>query len=173
MPNLLKDIEELLTARTDVREVMAVDYLGDEPIVVFVKPDIFCCGPELRDLCADNLGPDAERVTIILVPQLPSPEAEPPDPAGVLTDAPYVYRYEPPMTATEQHLTGIWNEVLERPRTGVLDDFLDLGGDSYHAVQLINRITSELEVPMDIVDFFDASSVRAVAQIVDAARTGQ
>jgi acyl carrier protein len=171
MPVLCHEIEKTLVARSDVDDAMIVDYGTDGPVLVMVKPNVYCSGPELRDLCAADLGDSASRVTLVLMPEILRSEEGYPDPADLLRDAAYVYRYEPPETSTEKLLIAMWNDVLERQRTGVLDDFLDLGGDSVHAVRLITRIEEGFGATVDIADFFDAPSVREVAALVDAART--
>jgi acyl carrier protein len=169
VPHRLNSIEAILAAHSDVNDVMVIDYEGQAPILVLVKPEIICNGPELRDLCSAQLGAHGSRVIAVLVSELPSGEDDYPDPANAL-DSAYVYRYEPPVGDSERRLVSIWNEVLGRERTGVLDDFLDLGGDSMLAVRLINRVADELGATVDIVDFYNSPSVRAVATLVDAAQ---
>lgn len=170
MPVRLAEIETMLGARDDIADAAVFDYGGDAPILVIVKPHEFCSGPEIRDRCAADLGGEAERLAVILVAQTPGDTVDYPDPECLLTDAAYVYRYEPPATPTEVALISIWGEVLGRERTGVLDDFLDLGGDSVRAIQLIGRIDAELGVVVDLADFIDQPSVRALAALVDAAK---
>lgn len=171
MPQFLCEIEAMLAEHPDVSDAMAVDYDQGGPVLVMIKPNVFCNGLELRDLCAASLRGMAERIIVVLVAEIPQPEADYPDPDSVLGSSAYVYRYEPPATSTEQLMVAMWDEVLNRQHTGVLDDFLDLGGDSLQAVQLINRIGSELGATVDFVQFFDAPSLRAVAAIVDTAMT--
>lgn len=47
--------------------------------------------------------------------------------------------YRPPQNDAERVLTGIWADVLGLSRVGVDDDFLDLGGDSILAMQIVAR----------------------------------
>jgi CubicO group peptidase (beta-lactamase class C family) len=47
--------------------------------------------------------------------------------------------YRPPQDGTERMLAEIWAAVLGLPRVGVDDDFLDLGGDSMLAMQIVAR----------------------------------
>jgi acyl carrier protein len=147
-----------------------IDYGPGGPVLVLVKPNVFCSGPELRDISAASLGDSGSRVTVVLSPDLSILDETYPDPATILAQASYAYSYEPPATRTEAHLITMWNEVLGRSRTGALDDFLDLGGDSVSAVRLINRISKELGVELDFAEFFDSLTVRAVAGLIDAAQ---
>jgi amino acid adenylation domain-containing protein len=47
--------------------------------------------------------------------------------------------FEPPRTATEELVAGIWAEVLGVERVGVEDNFFDTGGDSLLMMQVITR----------------------------------
>ena len=50
-----------------------------------------------------------------------------------------------PRTATEATLAAIWADVLGSP-VGVLDHFLELGGDSLRATRVIARIATAFQV---------------------------
>lgn len=170
MPVRLREHEEMLRAHSDVESVMVIDYGGDGPILTLVKPAAFCSGPEMRDMCALSQGTDAGRVTAVLVPEIPEVEPDYEGAYRIIAESSYVYAYEEPQTDTERTLIKLWNEVLGRPRTGALDDFLDLGGDSISAAQIITRIDEQFGVSLDIGRFFDAPSARAVAALIDESR---
>nr|APD72044.1 non-ribosomal peptide synthetase 10 [Streptomyces sp.] len=51
--------------------------------------------------------------------------------------------YAAPRTALEETLARIWAQVLGVPRVGVHDNFLELGGDSIHAIQVVARLREE------------------------------
>jgi acyl carrier protein len=168
MPVTRHDIERLLAARPDVAEASVIDFEAPGPFLVLIRPRDFCNGPEIRDECAAAVGAAGPRVTVSLVTEITRDAGSLSDPDDVLRGAPYVYRYEPPATSVEERLLGLWNEVLGRERTGVLDDFLDLGGDSVRAVQLVNRINEDMGTAIDIISFFDAPSVRDTAKLVES-----
>lgn len=172
MPAFCRDIEDMLTRRPDVEDAVVVDYAEPGPVLVMVRPREFCSGPEIRDECAAALGgaAAADRVTVALVTRIPRVPGEFPDAATILADAVGVFRYEPPQSDAERWMADLWSETLGRTRTGMLDDFLDLGGDSLVAVRLVARIEEELGVAIDLASFFGAPSVRAVVGLVEAAR---
>jgi len=168
MPKVVKEVAAMLTARADVDDALVIDYGVPEPILVIVKPCFFCSGPELRDACAAALDEPATRVVVLLATKLPRGEDKFPNLESALSDAAYVFRYEPPVTETEERMVALWNDALERRVTGVRDDFLDLGGDSEAAVRIIAIIEQEFSVEIDLTDFFDAPTVREIAALVDA-----
>jgi amino acid adenylation domain-containing protein/non-ribosomal peptide synthase protein (TIGR01720 family) len=86
-----------------------------------------------------------------------------PDP--VLTRS---YRFIPPDNAAEVTLCQIFSEILaiESSEIGIEDDFFKLGGDSISAIQLINRIRSQLSVKLSVKDVFAARTVKELAKKV-------
>lgn len=82
----------------------------------------------------------------------------------------------PPRTPLEEQLAQIWCDVLGVPRVGVRDVFLDLGGNSLQAAQVVARASSAfgVEIPLDAV--FDVPTIEGLAQLVTqrlAERVGQ
>ena len=61
--------------------------------------------------------------------------------------------YEPPRTETESQLAALWQEVLGAERVGRGDRFLQLGGHSLVAMQLILRIRAAfgIEIPLNVL----------------------
>ncbi len=73
--------------------------------------------------------------------------------------------FEAPRTATEETLSEIWKDVLDLPRVGIHERFLDLGGDSILAAQIVSRVSNALECELSLVQFFDHPTI---AQCADA-----
>ena len=61
--------------------------------------------------------------------------------------------YDPPRTEIESQLAALWQEVLGAERVGRSDRFLQLGGHSLVAMQLILRIRSAfgIELPLNVL----------------------
>jgi acyl carrier protein len=69
---------------------------------------------------------------------------------------------QPDVTPTEAVVLAIWQRTLGAPRVEVHDTFLDLGGSSLTAIQVIGRIEAELGVRVTIEEFiFQTASQRA------------
>ncbi|RYZ38706.1 MAG: amino acid adenylation domain-containing protein [Myxococcaceae bacterium] len=74
-----------------------------------------------------------------------------------------------PATPTEALLLPLFQQVLGAEGLGVTDSFLERGGHSLLAVRLAHRVTEATGRRVSLVDVFQAPTVRALAERVDAA----
>jgi amino acid adenylation domain-containing protein len=75
-----------------------------------------------------------------------------------------------PRTPLEEALAAIFAEVLGEPRVSVHDDFFDLGGHSLLATQAVTRAREALGLPLTLRELFEARTVAALAEQVEALR---
>jgi polyketide synthase PksJ len=68
----------------------------------------------------------------------------------------------------EEELIAIWERVLDVAPISVLDDFIDVGGESLHAIQIAAEISEKWEQSLTLVELLDASSVRGLARLIAA-----
>ncbi|HEU4964900.1 MAG TPA: amino acid adenylation domain-containing protein, partial [Bacilli bacterium] len=73
-------------------------------------------------------------------------------------------------TATEQLVAELWRDVLGVSSVSVEDDFFDLGGDSLNAIQLQSRVREQTGVEVAFQEFFDRSTLKALARHLDEVR---
>jgi amino acid adenylation domain-containing protein len=78
--------------------------------------------------------------------------------------------YLAPRSPVEQVLAGIWEEVLERQRVGVEDDFFALGGHSLVAAQVTSRVLKAFSVELPLRLLFEHPTVAALAAEVERLR---
>jgi acyl-CoA synthetase (AMP-forming)/AMP-acid ligase II len=77
--------------------------------------------------------------------------------------------FEPPRTSTESYLAELWAVTLDVDRVSATDDFLQLGGSSLTAMEVISAVTEKLARAVTVRDLLDTTSLRAFADRVDAA----
>lgn len=77
--------------------------------------------------------------------------------------------FEPPATLTESYLAELWAITLDVDRVSATDDFLQLGGSSLTAMEVISAVTEELARVVTVRDLLDTTTLRAFAERVDAA----
>jgi amino acid adenylation domain-containing protein len=77
-----------------------------------------------------------------------------------------------PRTPTEELLAGVWTEVLPAARVGVHDNFFAVGGHSLLATRVLSRVREVCGAELPLRALFEAPTVAALAERVDAARDG-
>lgn len=68
-----------------------------------------------------------------------------------------------PRNAIEVQITRMWEEVLEVDGLGVTDDFLELGGDSLRATQILFRVRDRFRVEPPMERLLEAETVAELA----------
>jgi amino acid adenylation domain-containing protein/non-ribosomal peptide synthase protein (TIGR01720 family) len=76
-------------------------------------------------------------------------------------------------TPTERRVATIWQQVLGIEAVGPDDKFFSLGGHSLKATQIVSRIFRDLGVKVSLKEFFAATSVAAVAALIDGRSVSQ
>lgn len=77
----------------------------------------------------------------------------------------------PPESADEVLLAAIWRDVLGLDAVGIDDGFFELGGTSLQLAQVGAKIFSQADADVPLATLFAASSLRAMASRVGAARS--
>jgi acyl transferase domain-containing protein len=78
-----------------------------------------------------------------------------------------------PRGEVEERVAAVWREVLGVEQVGVLDSFLELGGDSLMATRLMARLREELAVDLPMDRLFAQPTVAAVAAAALEARAAR
>lgn len=77
--------------------------------------------------------------------------------------------YEPPRTPTELVLADLWARTLDLDEVSAADDFLQIGGSSLTAMEIVSQVGTELAKAVAVRDLLDTTSLRAFAERVDSA----
>jgi oxalate---CoA ligase len=72
-----------------------------------------------------------------------------------------------PRTPTEKTIAEIWGSVLGQALVGVNDHFLQSGGDSILATQLVVRIRETLKAELSVIMVFETPTVAGLAAAID------
>ena len=65
-------------------------------------------------------------------------------------------------------MCAMFAEVLHAEQVNVEDDFFALGGDSLSAMRLVGRVCSGFGVALSLRDFYSASTVGGLANLIQA-----
>jgi acyl carrier protein len=71
-----------------------------------------------------------------------------------------------PRTPLEAQLAQIWCEVLGLARVGVKDPFIDLGGNSLQAAQIVARASRAAGIDIPLSALFDVPTIEGLAQLI-------
>lgn len=93
-----------------------------------------------------------------------------PNPEGIRPDLETTFIS--PQTSMEEALVKIWQEVLLLKPIGIHDRFLELGGNSLHAMQIASHVLDRLHVEMSLRDLFEAPTVADMATILTQNKRG-
>jgi len=66
----------------------------------------------------------------------------------------------------EEIIKKIWEDVLKSDDVQLTDDFFDIGGHSLNGTQVLNRIFKQLNVEVDMDEFFDYGTLQGLSDIV-------
>nr|MCH9660338.1 amino acid adenylation domain-containing protein [Bacteroidota bacterium] len=74
--------------------------------------------------------------------------------------------YVPPQTDLELELASIWADLLGLDRVGVTDNFFSLGGHSLLIGQLLQQISSKIEVDVPMMEFYQEPTIRHTSSYI-------
>jgi acyl-CoA synthetase (AMP-forming)/AMP-acid ligase II/acyl carrier protein len=179
-----REIDEVLLEHPDVAQAVAFamphESLGEEVAAAVVLRGGAAIGErDLQEFVATRLADHKIPRRVVFVDEIPK------GPTGKLqrigladvleirTEAPAreSTSLQAPASDHESVLADLWREVLRVAEIGPDDTFLQLGGDSMLAAQLIARIRDRWNVDVKMVDFFDAPTVGQMARTLDARLT--
>jgi acyl carrier protein len=75
--------------------------------------------------------------------------------------------YVAPETETEKIIAILWGEILGYEKVGILDNYFDVGGNSLLAIQLINRISNELDIELVVSEVLTNHTVKEIAFLIE------
>ena len=180
------EVNEALLAHSAVAEAeaFAVPHprLGEEvAAAVVLRSGVVASERELREFTAGRLTRFKVPRRVLIVDEIPK------SPAGKIQRARLaewfgktagfgnenIAEYVRPRTRLEEQLAQIWEEVLQIKRVGVHDDFQSLGGDSIQATLIIGMACELFGISLPLDQFFKASTIAQMAEIVARAKSGK
>jgi len=72
--------------------------------------------------------------------------------------------YVAPRNETESKLVKIWEEILQRDKIGVNDNFFDLGGHSLKATTMANKIKHVFKVNVTLKEIFKTPEIEKISE---------
>ena len=169
------EIEMALLELTSIREAVVVASeipAGDQRLVAYLVPateqasSIVELRSHLKEKLPDYMVPSGF-VCLDALPTLPNGKVDRRALPALGTARPELESpFVPPRTPVEETLAHIWVEVLGLDQVGIHDNFLELGGDSLLASQVISRVIKTLQVEVALRSLFEAPTVADMAVVL-------
>jgi acyl carrier protein len=70
-------------------------------------------------------------------------------------------------------LADIWKQILRIPEVSALDNFLDLGGHSLMASEILTRVNQVFQVSLPLLQLYETPTLEGMAAAVVQAQTEQ
>ncbi|QSE94899.1 amino acid adenylation domain-containing protein [Rhodococcus pseudokoreensis] len=145
---------------------------GDTVLVSYVlpsgdgEPDVAAVTDHVRGRVPAHMVP----ATIVILDELPLTPVGKLDRQALPTPDFAVVRtvFRASGSATEQTVADAFAEVLGLDRTGLDDNFFDLGGNSLSATRVVARVNSALGIGLGVRELFEAPTVAGFAARADA-----
>jgi amino acid adenylation domain-containing protein len=77
------------------------------------------------------------------------------------------HEYVAPRKPTEETLCRLWQEVLQRERVGIHDNFFKTGGHSLRAAQVAARMRETFKVEIPLRRMFESPTIAQLAEVID------
>lgn len=164
----LLEIDAIKDAVVQARE----DRPGDQRLVAYCVPSggHAPAVSALRSHVAARVPAHMVPSIFVMLPALPlTPNGKvdrhalpPPGPLRPPQARPYVA----PRTAVEEMLARIWGDVLGVDQVGVHDAFLELGGHSILAGEILARVIRQWKLVLPVQTLFEAPTVAAMAVVI-------
>ena len=161
---IAKEREARETAKVDHQKILMAYYTAETPV----------SGAEVRSFLKSHLPSHMIPQQLIQLDELPLNANHKldlnalPEPNNLRPELkePYVA----PRDSSEALLAKIWQNVLGIDSVGVHDDFFELGGDSLLAMQMLNRMKQNTNLPVSFRDLFKNQTVAKLSKSFPASQ---
>ncbi len=75
--------------------------------------------------------------------------------------------YVPPRNEMDERIIAMWQDILERDKIGIRDNFFDMGGHSLKATRVISKIQEVYGVKVDLKNLFIDPTVEHLSDYVE------
>jgi amino acid adenylation domain-containing protein len=183
----LGEIETAIAQHPAVRTAVVVlremdnaptETLRERQLIAYVVPDaaVVPTERELRSFLKTKLPLYMLPAAVVVLDALPltangkvNHKALPPPHVAVAMEASPTIA---PTTSLEASLVEVWTQLLGRT-VGIHDNFFELGGHSLLATQLVSRLRDRLQVELPLRSVFEASTIAALAEKIEALQAAQ
>ncbi len=168
----LNEIEQCLQAHEDIKQVAVIlnDINNDKQLIAYYQSGEFSPSKiELREYLKEFLPEYMIPNDFIEVSEIPMTGSGKVDQKALTLIKPLKEIEEQasfilPKTNIEEKIHTVWCAVLNKPKISIQDNFLDLGGHSLKAVQIITRLNELFKVNISLKLLFESRTIEKLAE---------
>lgn len=168
----LGDDADRIRRHPEIKDVAAVRSPGGR-LHVLVERQGMVYGPWARDIVIDETEGRLGDLAVVVVSEMPRDGSGHVDPAGCVAlgsrieaNPSWVFAVEPPENEHEEAMAQLLSEMLPVRRVSMTDSLPVLGADSLVLVELTTAIQERFGIEPDVMDMFEADSVRELVRRV-------
>lgn len=166
----LGEIEKLLISNNNIEEavVLVTETANqDKELTAFILTTGYIDGNVLKKELSNKLPEYMIPTSMVQIDKIPMTVNGKIDTKYLLNikakENAYQVAYVAPTNEVEEKLVGIWEEILNKEKIGVNDDFFAIGGNSLSVMKLMNKISHEFGVKIDFKAFFNKPTINSSA----------
>jgi aryl carrier-like protein len=168
----IQHVRDVLAAYPGLADIAVLEYEQEsvgQVLVAYVVPGSPGLNlAELHKYARKELPGCKVPAAVMVVDAIPLTPAGIPEPQSLpAPDLRGLQPYRSPGTPRQEVMCTIFAEVLARPRCGVDDNFLTLGGESIDAMLIASRVSPAVGHEISMNDLFDAPTVAELDQLLD------
>jgi acyl carrier protein len=73
-----------------------------------------------------------------------------------------------PTNATENRILAIWKEILENDHIGITDNFFEVGGHSFRAMQVQSLLNQAFQTDIPVKEIFTRPTIQELAAYINS-----
>ena len=173
----LEEVESAIVRHPSVQEAVVIDRRDgeseDSRLITYlvVKPERNLGSTELRAFLKGELPDYMLPSSYVFLEALPLTPNGKVDRKAILHNYPVVALKQPyvaPRNSVESQLATIWETIFKLQPIGIHDNFLDLGGDSLLAMQVVSKVTKLFQLELQLQSLFQSPTVAEIAALIIA-----
>jgi len=163
-----EEIENRLIRYSDIKQAVIVAHendLGDKYLSAYIVSDEDVSSNELRQRLLESLPDYMIPLYFVRMDKFPlTPNGKVNRQALLAPKCEVHVEYVAPRNTTEEMLTRIWRETLNKNKIGIYDNFFELGGNSLRGTVLVTRIHKELSVEVPLKELFRMPTIAGISE---------
>ncbi len=175
-----REIDEVLLDHAGVAQALTFAMpdvnLGEEVAAAVVLKDASLTERDIRQYAAEKLADFKVPRRVVILDEIPKGATGKlqriglAEKLGITAEPAKAQKREfvRPRTPLEEALANIWREQLDLEEIGVHDRFIEMGGDSMLAARLVQKVSKQFGVRINLTDFSDTPTIEEQAEFLQS-----